>query len=152
MIREVVAFAAGLVFAVGLGVGGMTDPARVLGFLDLGGPWDASLGLVMAGALAVHAIPARLGLRWSRPVLDTRFHLTALTDVDAPLVVGAALFGAGWALSGFCPGPGLVGAFAGRGEALLFTASMGVGMAAHAAARRVRRRSAVQVAAAPTDA
>lgn len=134
MIRSLVSFASGLVFAVGLGLAGMTDPAKVSAFLNLRGAWDPSLALVMVAAIAVHAWPARAALRWPRPLLDARFHTSPFRDVDGALIGGSVLFGAGWGLAGYCPGPALVAASAGRVEALWLTAGMVAGFALHAAA------------------
>ncbi|MCU0688063.1 MAG: YeeE/YedE family protein [Polyangiaceae bacterium] len=127
----------GLLFGLGLGVAGMTRPEKVLGFLDVAGAWDASLAFVMIGGIAVHATLYRLIRRRPSPLFDVRFHVPDRRDLDRPLLVGAALFGAGWGLAGYCPGPGLVSAAAGRPEALLFVAAMTFGMLLqHAAARR----------------
>jgi uncharacterized membrane protein YedE/YeeE len=134
MLRLTLSFLSGLIFALGLGLSGMTDPAKVQGFLRLGDGWDPSLALVMAGAIAVHLGPARWSLRAAAPPFDEAFHRATLRDIDARLIGGSALFGAGWALAGYCPGPALVAAAAGRGEALLFTASMMTGMAIFAVA------------------
>ncbi|MEM7159762.1 MAG: YeeE/YedE family protein [Myxococcota bacterium] len=119
----------GVVFGLGLGLAGMTNPAKVLSFLDVTGDWDPSLAFVMAGAIAVYAPAYRLVTRRSAPHLGPRFHLPTRRDIDARLVVGALLFGAGWGLGGFCPGPALVSA-AGLGRsALVFTVAMVFGMA-----------------------
>ncbi|HVY47889.1 MAG TPA: YeeE/YedE family protein [Minicystis sp.] len=125
--RPLAAFAAGLLFAIGLGVSGMTEPAKVLGFLDVGGAWDPSLACVMAGALAVSVVAFPRIFRRARPVLDARFHLPSATRVDARLVVGALVFGVGWGLMGFCPGPAIVDAAA-SATALGFVAAMAAGM------------------------
>jgi uncharacterized membrane protein YedE/YeeE len=122
------AFAAGLLFAVGLGVSGMTKPSKVIGFLDLLGAWDASLAFVMGSAVAVHFVAQRMIARRSAPLFDTRFHLPTRKDIDGRLVLGAALFGVGWALAGFCPGPGLVTAASGAMPALVFVVGMTAGM------------------------
>lgn len=128
-------FVAGALFAVGLAVAGMTDPARVTAFLDVTGDWDPALALVMVSAVAVHAGPVRWVLGRGRPLLDDRLHLAPFTRVDGPLLVGAALFGVGWGLGGYCPGPALVGAGAGSFQAVVFAAAMLVGMGAfHAVA------------------
>lgn len=137
--RGAVAFGAGLVFAIGLGVSGMTQPSKVLGFLDLAGSWDPSLAVVMASALAVHV----LAYRWIRgrkaPLLDERFHLPIRKTVDAPLVAGAILFGVGWGLAGYCPGPALVSSAALSSGALIFTAAMIAGMVLYALLDRTPR-------------
>ena len=119
---------AGLLFALGLGLGGMTDPARVLGFLDVAGAWDPSLAFVMAGALGTHALLRRLILRRARPVLAPAFPSFGATRPDARLVAGSALFGVGWGLAGYCPGPALTSVASGASTVLLFVAAMGAGM------------------------
>ncbi len=134
MIRIVLALAAGLVFGTGILVSGMANPAKVLNFFDLGGiaagTWDPSLAFVMGGALAVTAIGYRLVLRRPAPVAADRFHLPSSTALDARLIGGAALFGVGWGISGFCPG-GVVPALGlGRAEPLVFVAAMILGMIA----------------------
>jgi len=125
--RNVVAVVAGFVFAVGLAIGGMTKPAKVVGFLDFTGRWDASLLFVMAGAVAVHFVLYRLILKRKTPIFDEKFHLPTRRDLDGRLLVGAALFGLGWGLGGFCPGPALTGIASGA-NALVFVAAMLVAM------------------------
>lgn len=129
-----VQFLLGLLFGTGLVVSGMSDPAKVLGFLDLAalpsGTWDPSLGFVMLGAVAVTYLGYRLVLRRPKPLLDTQFHLPRKTRIDAPVLVGPALFGVGWGLVGLCPGPALTALGTGRLEALLFVAAMLLGMVA----------------------
>jgi uncharacterized protein len=122
------ALAAGALFGIGLAVSGMTKPSKVVGFLDVFGAWDASLVFVMMGAIAVHLVAHRLITRRRSPLFDARFHLPTRKDVDARLVLGATLFGVGWALAGFCPGPGLVSAAGGGTAALAFVATMTAGM------------------------
>jgi uncharacterized protein len=119
---------AGLLFALGLGLGGMTDPARVQGFLDFTGAWDPTLAFVMGGALAVHTPLSWLVRRRKAPVLAPAFPSFSLTQVDRRLVAGAALFGVGWGLSGYCPGPALASLASGTSTVLLFAASMFGGM------------------------
>ncbi len=105
MIRLLSALAAGLVFGLGIAVSGMGNPAKVLNFFDPFGTWDPSLAFVMGGALVTTLIGYRAIFgRWSAPLFDTRFHLPAVNTIDARLVGGAALFGVGWGISGFCPG------------------------------------------------
>lgn len=106
--RLLVNLIAGLLFGLGLLISGMANPAKVLNFLDLAGSWDPSLAFVIAGAIAVALPGYRLVFRRSGPLLDARFQLPTRKDIDAPLVGGAALFGIGWGLSGFCPGPAIV--------------------------------------------
>jgi uncharacterized membrane protein YedE/YeeE len=119
----------GLLFAVGLTLSGMTEPARVLAFLDVSGAWDPSLAFVMGSALAVYA-PAHYLIvrRRARPVLAPAFELPAAAPIDAKLIVGAAVFGAGWGLVGFCPGPALVATAAGAAEAAWTSLGMLAGM------------------------
>lgn len=126
------AYTWGLVFGAGLLVAGMTRPERVLGFLDLGGDWDPSLALVMAGGIGVHALAYRWMPRLGRPLWADVFAVPTRRDVDGRLLLGAALFGAGWGLAGYCPGPGLVAAAGGQGSALAFAAAMFAGMWAFA--------------------
>lgn len=134
-------FAAGLLFAIGLGIAGMTKPSKVVGFLDLFGAWDASLAFVMAGAIAVHLVAHRLITRRSSPLFDIRFHLPTRKDIDLPLVLGAALFGMGWGLGGFCPGPGLVAAASGAWTAIVFALGMTAGIKLEHVVSRARSRS-----------
>jgi uncharacterized protein len=119
-----VPFASGLLFALGLGLAGMTDPARVIGFLDVSGRWDASLALVMGGALLVY-LPFVQGLRRADPARPLGRRDAPL---DAPLVLGAGLFGAGWGLSGLCPGPAIVSLAGGQAGVAVFTAAMFAGL------------------------
>jgi uncharacterized membrane protein YedE/YeeE len=104
----VISAVAGLVFGLGLIISGMSDPAKVQNFLDLFGTWDPSLAFVMASAIAVTFAGYRIAFRRGRPLLANAFSLPTKTAIDAPLVIGAALFGVGWGLSGFCPGPAIV--------------------------------------------
>lgn len=121
-------FSSGVLFAVGLGVSGMTKPSKVVGFLDLFGAWDASLAFVMIGAIAVYLALYRVIIKRRAPLFETRFHLPTRKDLDGRLVLGAATFGVGWALGGYCPGPGLVTAASGALPAIAFVVSMAVGM------------------------
>ena len=125
------ALACGLLFGVGLLLSGMTSPAKVLGFLDVTGDWDPSLALVMVGAIGVHAVLVRVILRREQPLLTGRFDLPAQRGLDGRLIGGALLFGVGWGLAGYCPGPALVGVGGGALTALVFGAAMGVGMVIH---------------------
>jgi uncharacterized protein len=123
------ALLAGLVFALGLGLGGMTDPSRVLAFLDVTGSWDASLAFVMGGALGTHALLRRLILRTrARPLLAPAFPADSRARVDARLLGGAALFGVGWGLVGYCPGPAFTALATGAPAPLLFVGAMLAGM------------------------
>lgn len=136
------AFGAGALFGVGLAISGMTKPSKVVGFLDLFGAWDASLAFVMMGAIAVHLVAHRLIARRASPLFDTRFHLPTRKDIDVRLVLGAAIFGVGWALGGFCPGPGLVSAASGATAALVFVGGMTIGMKMEHAISRALSRGA----------
>lgn len=121
------AFTSGALFGVGLAVSSMTDRQVVLAFLDVYGAWDPTLAWVMGGAVAVTAIGFRLVLKRSAPLVGGRFRLPERGDVDAPLVAGAAIFGIGWGIAGFCPGPALVGAAAGLADAWIFLPAMAAG-------------------------
>ena len=107
MVKHLVALALGALFGVGLAVSHMVNPAKVIGFLDVTGNWDPSLAFVMGGALLVTLPATAVARRRSRPLLAERFWLPTRRDLDLPLIGGAALFGIGWGLSGFCPGPAL---------------------------------------------
>ncbi len=123
---------AGLVFGIGLALSGMLDPERVLGFLDIaGGAWDPTLVFVLAGAVGVSAIGYGLTRRRGAPLYDTGFHLPEATAIDARLIGGAAIFGAGWGLVGYCPGPAIASiGFAGTPTAIFCLALVG-GMLLH---------------------
>ena len=130
MKSKIAALLAGLVFGGGLVISGMTNPAKVLGFLDLFGRWDPSLAFVMIGAIGVHFVLLRLIFTRSRPLLEGVFERPLRATIDAPLVVGAAVFGVGWGLGGVCPGPGIVDAASGSGYAIVFMIGMTLGMIA----------------------
>lgn len=121
-------FFVGLLFALGLGLSGMTQADKVIGFLNLAGGWDPSLALVMVGAIGVHMATFRFIVKRPSPVFGGRFGIPTRSDIDARLVVGAGLFGVGWALGGYCPGPGLVSSATGGGHALVFVGTMTGGM------------------------
>ncbi|KAA1011505.1 YeeE/YedE family protein [Paraburkholderia panacisoli] len=123
------ALLAGLIFGTGLIISGMANPAKVLGFLNLAGNWDPSLAFVMAGAIAIGAPGFSIARRLKRSVLDAPMQLPTATRIDRRLLVGSALFGAGWGLAGFCPGPALVSTGSGEPKAVLFVVAMLVGMA-----------------------
>jgi uncharacterized membrane protein YedE/YeeE len=144
------AFACGLVFAFGLVAGGMTQPAKVVGFLDFTGSWDPSLAFVMGGALATHALLRRFALHRAQPLFAPRFSLPTRTELDARLIGGAAIFGVGWGLGGFCPGPAVVALGAGMNAALIVVPAMLAGMLLHdrwfaSTAALPSRSSAVEV-------
>ncbi len=121
-------FVSGLVFALGLGISGMTQPAKVIAFLDIAGNWDPSLAFVMIGAIVVYAPLYRLIRRLPSPLFSSTFALPTRKDIDRRLLGGAALFGVGWGLGGFCPGPALASLAGGETSVLLFVASMLAGM------------------------
>lgn len=126
--RILMALITGLVFGIGLIAAGMTNPAKVLGFLDLAGRWDPSLALVMAGAILV-ALPAfRIAARRRQSLLGAPMHLPTATRIDRRLVLGSLAFGAGWGLAGFCPGPALASLATGAVQPLIFCAAMLAGM------------------------
>jgi uncharacterized protein len=130
--RMVAALACGIIFGFGLAVSGMMNPAKVIGFLDVAGDWDPTLAFVMGGALLV-AIPTyRVILKRRRPVLASGFSLPAGEKLDVPLIWGSALFGVGWGLVGFCPGPAVAAVVTGLPPVLGFVAAMIAGMALHA--------------------
>jgi uncharacterized membrane protein YedE/YeeE len=127
--QAVLALAAGLLFGVGLVLSGMTQPSKVLAFLDVTGDWDASLLVVMAGAVTVFALAHRWSAQRSRPLLAERFVLPTKNDIDPRLISGAALFGIGWGIAGYCPGPALTSLARGGAGAVVFTLTMLVGIA-----------------------
>jgi uncharacterized protein len=126
--RAATAFLAGILFALGLSLSGMTDPNRILAFLDILGDWDGSLLAVMAGAVVMYRIGYTLVRARSRPVLDDEFHIAEGTPIDRPLLWGAAIFGIGWGLVGFCPGPALATLFYGGTTSITFVIAMSAGM------------------------
>lgn len=125
------ALASGALFGIGLAMSGMTDARRVLGFLDLFGAFDPTLLFVLGGAVMTTAVAFRFVLRRGSPVLASTFHLSNLRRIDSSLLTGAAVFGIGWGIAGYCPGPALAGlGFASR-EALWFVPAMIAGMLLH---------------------
>ena len=141
MIRQISEFLIGLVFGFGLLLSGMTDPGKVIGFLDVGGLWDPSLAFVMGGAVVISFFAFRIARGWPASLFGRVIMLTDLKTIDFRLVVGSALFGIGWGLSGFCPGPaivslgtgeGIVSLGTGEGKAFVFVLAMGIGMAIEA--------------------
>ena len=122
------AFGSGLLFGLGLLLGGMTDPRKVIAFLDVTGAWDPSLAYVMFGAVAVHFVAYRWVRGSAAPLFSDEFVIPKLRRIDAKLVGGSAVFGVGWGLAGYCPGPGIVSLGAGSRDALVFVATMLFGM------------------------
>lgn len=132
VLRVLAALAAGALFGFGLSLSGMVDPARILGFLDLAsGHWDPSLMFVLGGALIVAIPGTMLQHRLRHPLLDDGFHLPTKTKVDGRLVAGSALFGVGWGLAGFCPGPAVSALSLGLAPVVLFVMAMAAGMILH---------------------
>lgn len=125
------AFLSGLVFAIGLALAGMTQPSKVVGFLDFLGDWDPSLAFVMGGAILVYLPAYRIITKRNTPVFAAQFLLPTRKDIDKRLLVGAGLFGVGWGLGGFCPGPALASVGSFGTAALVFTASMFGGFLLH---------------------
>lgn len=126
--NRAIEFFVGLLFGWGLLLSGMTDPGKVQGFLDLFGAWDPSLALVMGGAIAVGFFAFALARKRTRSFLGAALQLPTSRDIDKPLVVGALIFGAGWGLAGFCPGPGIVSMASGEVKGLVFVVAMLAGM------------------------
>ena len=135
--RLFASFAAGLLFGLGLAISGMTDPEKVLGFLDVTGDWDPSLLFVLGGAVGMTLISFRFILRRPTPLLAAEFQLPTATAIDVPLVAGAVLFGVGWGLSGYCPGPAIaLLAAPGNREVLFFLPALLAGQVLFLAVRR----------------
>lgn len=134
-------FVVGLVFGIGLIVSGMTDPGKVIGFLDLSGAWDPSLALVMGGAILVGVFAFALAKRRTATFLGGALTLPGSRDIDRRLVVGGLLFGAGWGLAGFCPGPAIVSLASGQPKAAVFVVAMLAGMLVFEFSERRRRRT-----------
>jgi uncharacterized membrane protein YedE/YeeE len=126
--KHAVSFVVGLIFALGLGLSGMTQTHIVRGFLDVFGNWDWRLMGVMIGAISVHAITYRFIMKRHSPLLDSQFYLPTRKDIDKRLLMGAALFGLGWGWAGICPGPGIVSLVTGNLNIILFIISMLAGM------------------------
>jgi len=121
-------FVVGLLFGWGLLISGMTDPGKVIGFLDLAGAWDPSLAFVMGGGVLVGLVGFTLAKKRTSSFLGSAMHLPTSRDIDRRLVLGSLTFGAGWGLAGFCPGPGIVAMGAGESKAALFVVAMIGGM------------------------
>jgi uncharacterized membrane protein YedE/YeeE len=127
-VRTLASLLAGIVFGLGLVISGLANPAKVLNFLDIAGQWDPSLAFVMAGAVMVTAIGYRWVLARPGPAFDTRFHLPQANAIDGRLLAGAATFGVGWGLSGYCPGPAVTALALFNPSTLIFVAGMLLGM------------------------
>lgn len=143
--HRITEFFTGLLFGLGLLLSGMTDPSKVLGFLDLFGNWDPSLALVMGGAIAVGFFAFALARKRTTNFLGGALHLPRATQIDRRLVLGGLTFGAGWGLAGFCPGPGVVAMASGEVKAAVFVVAMIGGMVLYEVADRVIHRPAPAV-------
>lgn len=128
MKNNIAALLVGIIFALGLGISGMTRPEKVIGFLDIFGQWDASLAFVMAGAIAVHALAYRFIRRRSSPLFSKEFYVPTSKELTASLIIGAFIFGVGWALAGFCPGPAITSLASFKTRPVIFVVSMIFGM------------------------
>jgi uncharacterized membrane protein YedE/YeeE len=128
-VNRITEFLVGLLFGLGLLLSGMTDPGKVIGFLDLSGLWDPSLAFVMGGAIAVGFFAFAVAKKRTRNFLGGPMYLPASNQIDRRLLIGSALFGVGWGIAGFCPGPGLVSMAAGQPKAAVFVLAMLAGMA-----------------------
>ncbi len=135
------AFLAGLVFGLGLLVSGMANPAKVLGFLDLAGPWDPSLGLVMVGAILIGFFTFRVVGQRQHSLLGEPMRIPARRDIDRRLVLGSLGFGVGWGLAGFCPGPAITALGAGEAKAVVFVLAMLAGMGVFELIEHKRKKS-----------
>jgi uncharacterized membrane protein YedE/YeeE len=133
------AFLVGLLFGLGLIISGMTDPSKVIGFLDLAGAWDPSLAFVMGGAVLIGAVAFSVAKKRQRSLLGAPMQLSSATELDKRLLLGSLVFGIGWGLSGFCPGPSVVSAAAGQPKAWIFVAAMLAGMALYNVIERRRK-------------
>lgn len=142
--RVVIAAVIGMTFGIGIAVSGMANPAKVLNFFDFAGTWDASLGLVMASALAVTAIGYRFVLRRPRPFVEAKFHLPGNRAIDLPLVAGSAVFGIGWGITGFCPGGAIPALGLGEPSAWIFVGAMLAGVTAARTVRVALQQRAAQ--------
>ncbi len=126
--KYVITYIIGLIFGLGIVISGMGNPAKVINFFDIAGTWDPSLIFVMGGALAVTLVGYRLAFRQDHPQFDAGFHLPTRRDIDRPLVLGAATFGVGWGIAGFCPGGAFPVVLIGGTPVLLFMISLIAGL------------------------
>ena len=137
--RNISALFCGVLFGLGLAISEMVNPAKVLGFLDVTGTWDPSLILVMGAGLAITLLTFRPLLKRPRPLLDTQFHVPSKTEIDRQLLTGAGIFGIGWGLVGYCPGPAIASLAYGQTESVIFLVAMVAGLYG---SRRFRRSAA----------
>lgn len=127
--KTILSFFVGFLFALGLGISGMTQPHKVIGFLDFFGNWDPSLIFVMLGAISVHFVAYRIAKHRESPLLWTQWHVPTKKELTPQLIIGSALFGIGWGLAGYCPGPAMTSISAGHSEPMVFVIMMFIGMA-----------------------
>jgi len=146
-----VALVSGVVFALGLGIGGMTQPAKIINFLDFTGAWDPSLAFVMIGAIPVYFVCNRIALARRAPLFEAKFSVPKRTDVDSELLLGSAIFGVGWGLGGFCPGPALTSLGSAASPTIMFVAAMIGGIVLYNLTTNLRPRAVPRAAAAATD-
>ena len=126
--KLLVSFFSGIIFSIGLGLAGMLQPSKIIGFLDIFGDWDPSLIFVMIGAIAVHSLAYSFARKKKSPVFDPKFYIPTRKDINGRLIGGAILFGMGWGISGYCPGPGIASLASVHPSSLVFVLSMLVGM------------------------
>lgn len=141
MTSALAAFVAGLIFAIGLAISGMTQPGKVTAFLDIFGNWDPSLAFVMMGAIGVHVVLYRVIRQRATPLFVSTFSIPTRSDLDLRLLGGAALFGVGWGLGGFCPGPAVTSLASGKVPVIVFVGAMLVGMLLYKFVDRVRSQA-----------
>ena len=139
--NRVVSYAAGLVFALGLGISGMTKPSKVIGFLNVKEGWDPSLIFVMVGGILVYTIGYRVIRKRERPILEDLFKLPKHSSIDWRLIFGAAIFGMGWGLGGYCPGPAITSMIKGQADTLAFIMAMLASMFLYSAYEKRRARN-----------
>ena len=139
MMKRVSEFLVGLIFGFGLLLGGMTNPAKVIGFLDVTGSWDPSLAFVMGGAVLLSFFAFRISRHWTSSLLGRVIILSDYKMIDVKLVLGSALFGIGWGLSGFCPGPAVASLASGEIKSVIFVVAMLVGMGLETLSQRYRQ-------------
>ncbi|MDH0127093.1 YeeE/YedE family protein [Brucella intermedia GD04153] len=131
VLRIFIALVAGTLFGLGLAISGLLNPAKVRAFLDVTGAWDSSLVFVLGAGVIVAFVGYRLAFAANKPLFDDQHHLPGKTRIDRPLIIGSAIFGTGWGMAGFCPGPAIAALSLGLMSALIFTVAMLVGMLVH---------------------
>lgn len=129
--RSLAALLAGALFGLGLSISQMINPNKVIAFLNVGGNWDPSLALVLAGAVMVSAVGYRIAVKRDRPVCAPEFKIPERSDIDRPLLLGAAVFGVGWGLAGYCPGPAVAATVLGSAEPFIFLLALAAGSTVH---------------------